>query len=130
LLGQSKKLAEAARLLARGQLRLRAEDSEAEPAESISDALAAFGLEAETEDDLEVEEAFYIWPENVASFNAWLGVQTQWNTDNGVRTGLNYPGVEAYLRMSGRVRRKALPELLLELQAMETAALNEWNKER
>ena len=93
----------------------------------MADAFAAFGIVPEG--DLEVEEEFYLWGENVPAFNLWLSVQTQWHTDNGVRTGLNYPGVEVCMKQ-GCVRKKDRQWYFAALQVMERAALEEWTKER
>jgi len=59
----------------------------------------------------------------------WLAVQTQWHTDNGHRTGLDYPGIEVCIRNAG-FRKKDRPWYFAAIQAMERAALDEWSKER
>lgn len=42
-------------------------------------------------------EHLYLWPCNVAAWQHWQGVQTQWRTGMGGREGLDYQGVCAYL---------------------------------
>lgn len=39
----------------------------------------------------------YLWPCNVAAWNVWCELQTQWRTGMGGRTGLDYAGVRAHL---------------------------------
>lgn len=117
-----KKLAEAARLLARGHLRLPGD--EGEPNAVVDEALAVWGLVAE--EAIELEKDFVLWPECIDTFNLWLAVQTQWLTaPAGNKTGLNYPGVEVCLN-ARRIRGKKRDEVFRHLQAMEQAALNEW----
>lgn len=59
----------------------------------------------------------------------WLRVQTQWRTGLAGATGLDYPGVEAALRLA-RVPRAQWPALFVDLQAMELAFLGECARER
>ena len=71
---------------------------------------------------------FFLLPCNQAAFSAWLALQTQWVfAGMGQATGLNYPGVEAYLRMAGLDRpRRPAQRLLADIQRMEQATLQEW----
>ena len=103
------------------------DDDEATPEDAIEQALAAIGLRLES--SLAPEEEFYLWPENVATFNLWLSLQTQWITGMNGRTGLNYAGVEVCMRLH-QVRKKEQREMFVGLQAMEHAALDEWSKKR
>ncbi|KQZ34300.1 DUF1799 domain-containing protein [Massilia sp. Root1485] len=114
------------RLWARGDLRIPS-DSDVEPKRQLEDAFAAFGLTLEEE--VELEEDCYIWPENVMAFNLWLSVQTQWLTDTGVRIGLNYPGVETCLRHMP-IPKNERTWYFAAVQTMERAALEEWAEER
>lgn len=114
------------RLWARGDLRIPDPD-EPEPEVFLDDAFKAFKLVPEG--DLDVEEAYALWPENIRAFNLWLSVQTQWHTDSGYRTGLDYQGVEICIRNFG-IPRKLRSEYFLTLQALERAALDEWDKKR
>lgn len=120
-----KKLARAAQLLARGQLRIAYDDeSDGEPEEVISAALAALGLEVE--EPLELEEEFALWPECVPTFQFWQAVQTQWRIGmTGRATGLDYQGVKACMELCG-IPRKKRTELFAGIRAMERATLNEW----
>lgn len=70
-------------------------------------------VEAE-EVDLEIE------PDNWATVMLFLRVQTQWRHGFNGPTGLDYPGVEATMRMA-RIARTV--ELFDGLQVMEFAAL-------
>lgn len=122
-----KKLTEAARLLARGQLLISSED---EPEQSTQDdveqAFAAFGLRPEC--SLDLEESYELWPENVESFKVWLAVQSQWHIVPGRgKTGLNYPGVEVCMRRHG-LRGDRLNTMFSDVQRMEFAALSEWSR--
>lgn len=114
------------RLWARGDLRIPS-DSDPEPARQLNAAAALLGLTVEEE--LELEEECYMWPENILAFNLWLSVQTQWHTDTGVRTGLNYPGVETCTKHMP-IPKKERSWYFAAIQSMERAALEEWSKER
>jgi hypothetical protein len=92
----------------------------------VNEAAKAFGLVIVEE--LELEDDFFLWPENVAAFNLWLSVQTQWRTDNGYRTGLDYPGVDMCLRYLD-APKKEKRWYFTALQAMERAALEEWSRQ-
>jgi hypothetical protein len=100
---------------------------EPEPETYLNDAFAAFGLVPEA--DLQVEEEFHLWPENVAVFNLWLSIQTQWHSDSGTRTGLDYPGVEICIRNMA-VPKNERQRHFAAIQAMERAALDEWAQHR
>lgn len=121
---QGKKLIEAARLLARGELTL-ASDAD-EPPSDLDEALAAFGLVADDGDD--GPPLFHLWPEHREALDCWFGIQTQWRVGMAGATGLDYAGVEAYLRLR-MVRAPARRvRLLHELQVMERATLDEWHR--
>lgn len=123
------------RLWARGDLRIPSA-GDREPEQQLQDAFTAFGLKPEEE--IEVEDECYLWPENVLAFNLWLAVQTQWQwvcvpaglgSISSYRTGLNYPGVQAC------IKHLAIPKherswYFGAVQMMERTALNEWNRER
>jgi hypothetical protein len=121
-----KKLSEAARLHACGQLLFEWSDEPA-GAEVVNEALAAFGLCAEA--DLVIDEEFWLWPENVDTFMFWLSIQTQWNRSECQPCGLNYPAVQVAMEMRG-VRKRDRAEMFLNVQAMEGACLSEWAKQR
>jgi hypothetical protein len=121
--GQGKKLIEAARLLARGELTLHSDADD--PPSDLDDALAAFGLVLDDDPD---DPRFHLWGENREALHTWLGVQTQWRVGMGGPTGLDYAGVEAYLRMRAVRAPARRARLLLELQVMERATLEEWQR--
>lgn len=124
-----KKLAEAARLLACGQLRIeRPGQGEDAPETARAEALAAIGLVAT--EPLELDEEFALWPENVPVFNFWQAVQTQWRTGGmGGATGLDYGGVQACMALRG-IQKKDQAALFAGLQVMEVATLNAWDKKK
>jgi hypothetical protein len=71
---------------------------------------------------------FFLLPENQRALTTWLALQTQWvHAGMGQPTGLNYAGVEAYLRLArlDRPPRRAR-QLLADIQRMERVTLHEW----
>lgn len=116
---------EAARLLARGDLDLSNEDDDA--ADDLDAALAAFGLVLDRSAEGR-RKPFYLLPENRAALDAWLQVQTQWRIGGmGTPTGLDYAGIEAWMRCTGRAGNpRRARRLLQDLQLMERVTLNEW----
>jgi hypothetical protein len=131
---QRKKLAQVARIQARGQLYIPKPGNSDEPQVEFDAAAAAFGLLPETGDgDESPEEKCYLWPCNVRTFNIWQGVQTQWRVGGmGGRTGLDYTGVYTYMHNVLRIlpTKRLWAEVWAGLQAMETAALNEYAEQR
>jgi hypothetical protein len=124
--GHRKKLTEAVRLMARGELRFGEEAGKAE--RHVNEALAAFGLYA-VEDQVIEQDEYWLWPENDEAFSFWLRVQTQWNVGMAGAFGLNYPGIEACMRLSDIPRKKRV-ELFGMVQLMEQACLEEWAEKR
>lgn len=90
-------------------------------------ALAALGLEMDEE--VELEEPFYLWPDNLSTFRIWLSVQTQWRKDGGRPTGLDYSGVETCLRLRG-VKKSQWGPVFDVIQDMEIASLNVWAEQK
>jgi len=43
------------------------------------------------------DELVYLWPCNVAAWDIWCDVQSQWRHGMGGPTGLDYAGVRAHL---------------------------------
>jgi hypothetical protein len=73
----------------------------------------------------EEQELFAVWPANERSLNAFLAVGRQWRVaPMGGLLGLDYPGVEAVLRMR---KIKVDAELLDDLAVMESGALEVLN---
>jgi hypothetical protein len=118
-----KKLTEAARLRARGQLSINAQDDE-DVVDDLAEAFAALGLKCE--DSLVIDQdEFWLWPENEEVFWLWLGLQTQWMTSMAGAVGLSYASVEAYLRMKD-IPKKKRKQIFPLIQQMEQATLEEW----
>ncbi len=67
-------------------------------------------------------------PENRAPLDAWLQLQTQWRVGGlGTPIGLDYAGIEAWMRVTGRAGNpRRARRLLQDLQLMERVTLNEW----
>lgn len=144
---EGKKLAQVARLQARGQLYIPKPGGPThEPAAEYDAALAGFGLqEVGVDDDVAADGSIiasearksirddkcYLWPCNEAAFNVWQSLQSQWLfKPSGQHSGLNYAGVSAYLATILRVKPKARTELFSALQAMEFASLKVWQETR
>lgn len=114
--------------MALGVLRFPSEsESEPEEGDAIADAFAAFGLVPEGE--LDLEDDFYLWPENLPVFNFWLAVQTQWIWHEGQRTGMNYAGVEARLK-HWPVKKKQRETYFQLVGALEGECLQAWAEAR
>lgn len=152
---EGKKLAQVARCQARGLLEIPGSDNDDDhdvQATHVDDAAAAFGLclaaqDADEGDEIPTTAAdgqadqpqarqgagprVYLWPCNLATFNAWQRVQTQWQHDaSGKPTGLQYAGVMPFLARVLRLKPKAFDEIFSGLQAMERAALGVWREQR
>lgn len=80
-----------------------------------------------------------LWPVNVASWCAWMAVQTQWRHASAgmagaMRTGLDYAGVSAWLQANGYSPQfargpRSLARALDDLRACEVVALDEWTRQ-
>ncbi len=80
-----------------------------------------------------------LWSGNVASWCAWMAVQTQWRHAGGgmgppVPTGLDYAGVSAWLQAHGHSPQfargpRSLALALDDLRACEAVALDEWARQ-
>ena len=94
----------------------------------FDDALAAFGLEQESDPDSpDPEQCCYLWPCNVPAWEVWLSVQTQWRIGMGGREGLDYASVGYYMRQILRIRvGRRWADIWSGLQAMERSAMNAW----
>jgi hypothetical protein len=110
--------------MARGQLVDDGPEEKPAVAE-IDEALAALGLRREGE--LNLDDVFYLWPENEMPFGFWCSIQTQWITDQGFKTGLNYQNVEVCMRLRG-IKRRAREKLFMQMQMLEQVALEEFSK--
>jgi hypothetical protein len=86
------------------------------------------GVRQADEGQDEEPEPLYLWPENLESWRLFQQVGTQWISEGGCRTGLNYPGVEMVLRYEcPRGRRK---DMFRDIREMEVAALLAWEEKR
>ena len=111
--------------MARGQLQFGPRGGEVTPDEEVNAALAAWGLRADVE--IEVDEEFCLWPDCVDAFQVWQLIQTQWKSNAAGRPdGLNYPGVEVVIGRR-RMTSEKEDEMFSLLQVMERATLVEWN---
>lgn len=77
-----------------------------------------------------VEDKCHLWPCNVAVYNLWIELQTQWQISMRGHEGLDYGSVLAYLRDIAHVRPRRLPEVFECIRAMERAALAAWAEQR
>lgn len=77
----------------------------------------------------EQAQPIYIWPENVAAWNFFQAVFTQWVVGPSGAVGLNYNGVEVVRdAQPQRIRRKDWSRLFAQVQAMERATLAAWRE--
>lgn len=129
---QGKKLAQAARLQATGQIvdTPDDDDDDDEPVNEVDAALAAFGMFRVESVHLAKTGICYIWPENHEIWRIWNRLQTQWRVGFFGRTGLDYAGVTAYLRDVWRVKDRNFAHIFMCIQTMEMAVLEEWEKKR
>ena len=86
----------------------------------------------QSEADQGTEELCYLWPCNVHTYVIWIRIQSQWRIGGmGERTGLDYSGIETYLRCVERIPpTRQWAEIWGGLQAMEAAALDVWTQQR
>lgn len=123
---QGKKLAQVARIQARGLLQT-AQQTE-EDADALNDAAAAWGLQVVRREGTGPDKC-YLWPCNLPTWNIWQRLQTQWRTGPmGGRDGLDYAAVIRYLQEVVRLRPRHFQRVFAELQAMEFAAQDEYDK--
>jgi hypothetical protein len=103
------------------------DDKDACTEDELSEAFAAFGLVPEGK--IQIEDDFYLWPENLPAFNFWLAVQSQWVWHEGHRMGLNYAGVEVRLKYwsEKKAQRRALLESTC---ALEGECMRAWSEAR
>ena len=129
---QGKKLAQVARIQARGQLHIPNTGSNHDPEAEFDEALEAFGLQEQGADESAMssharqstQDKCYLWPCNVAAFIVWQNLRTQWRLGpDGRVTGLDYAGVSAYLVNTLRVKGSERAALFSSLQAMELSTL-------
>jgi hypothetical protein len=93
--------------------------------------MAVFGLVADVPDDTpSTGDKVYLWPCNVRVWGLWQRIQTLWRSNAGGREGLDYSGLAVYLRSVARIKPRHFAETFQLIQAMETAALDEWAKQR
>ncbi len=110
--------------MARGDLIIPSAERD-DTQDSFNESVAGFGLVIQDHAEVKLDE-FYLWPENVATFNLWGEIQTQWHVSDGQRTGLIYEGVMICLKLCSSIRKRERSEVFRLLQAMECASLNEW----
>jgi hypothetical protein len=133
--GHRKKLEEAARLWARGDL--QQEQEHARATAELDEQFAFFGL-APDAPGLPELEPFYLWPENRPGWTLWWAVQTQWRYANmpgalgagtTMHTGLDYAGVHRVIDQSRawRLRRR---QRFAEILLMECACMDEWARKK
>lgn len=105
---------------------VRSDEDEQRQQDSNDSAAAVIGLLIRRSSPPPCEE-LYLWPDNVASWNLFQAVSTQWMATMAGVTGLNYPGVETVMRMSG-IKRRDRERVFNEIQCMERATLSAWRE--
>lgn len=93
--------------------------------QSIDASLAAFGLKQERP----AEEHLDIWPENLAAFNLFYRLRSQWAVGPAGVVGLNYSGFEFWLVSEGVPQADWL-EVADAVQVLEFETLRLWRKKR
>lgn len=78
----------------------------------------------------DVAETFHLWPESAPIWRLWFLLQTQWRSGMQGRDGLDYTGVCTYLREVARIKPRHFADTFGCIQAMESAALDAWAKQR
>jgi hypothetical protein len=126
--GHRKKLEEAARLWARGELKNEERNAQqnAEAQAYLDEQMAA--LRIRPDGPVHIGDAllpFHLFPENREAWQLFMSVQTQWRVGMGGREGLDYPGVHCVID-SCRAWRKHRRRRFAEICAMERASLAEW----
>jgi hypothetical protein len=96
----------------------------------ISDEIADAPREDEAED-----EGYEVWSDNLLTLRVFLRLESKWNVvaapdGEMVRTGIWWPNVEGALRTTNGVPKRAWPEMVADLEAMESAALQVMNQAR
>lgn len=132
--GRGKKLSEAARLLARGELdesnpHGNPTHTQAEDADHLAPQLAALGLYVDGAVDLGRDPVFYLWPENVQAWHFFRAVETQWRHGVSGPTGLDYAGVQCVMDRA-RIRPGRQRKMWRCVWAMERGALTGWAQAR
>ena len=98
--------------------------------DELESAAAELGIVIEGDvDQLDLDDVYHLWPENLQAWNCWIGVQTQWRIGMSGPTGLDYQGVSAYLDRQGLEHDEAR-EVFGLLQACERVTLEVWSEQR
>lgn len=113
-----KKLAALARALAL-QTTTPTEPTHADKANPFIAAILAAQGDAEPAPD----ELAYLWPDNVATWDVWCDVQTQWRHGMSGATGLDYAGVRAHLDELGLPAGDERTAIYAGIRAAERATL-------
>lgn len=71
---------------------------------------------------------FELWPEHWPAWMVFLGCSTQWDWEQGQRTGLNYSRVEIVASRYG-VKKKRRDEVFQQVQVLEREALKVWKSQ-
>lgn len=117
---QRKKLAQLARRIAAQE-----PDHEPDPSKPVNPWIAAvIAGGGQKADDIA-----YLWPCNVAAWQHWQALQTQWRTSMAGADGLDYAGVRAYLDEAG-LRGDERRDIFNGIQAAERASLEAWAEQR
>ena len=93
--------------------------------EPTKDEAARFGLTVEEASSPPAE----VYPDNLATVNVFIAMQTQWRVGMAGATGLDYAALPAVMRCVG-VARKDWSHVFDGLRAMEDETLAEWARRR
>jgi hypothetical protein len=95
--------------------------------DEVAEALAALGLYLEPGESPQQPREWHLWPEHLAAFELFLGLQTQWVVGMGGPVGLAYAGVESCLRLYG-LKPVDRRQRFAELQHIERGWLAGWHE--
>jgi len=93
---------------------------------TTTDALAAFGLKLEEQPPEAHQD---IWPDNLAAFDVFYRLRTQWNVGMSGAVGLRYEALPLALELEG-VQKSDWPEVTNGVQILEQETLRLWREKR
>lgn len=112
--------------MARGDLIFNAEAQADETQSDVDESLAVWGLCAEVPATAAATPTFHLWPENVAAFAFWRGMQTQWRIGQAGPEGLDYAGVWSLLAHTVPYRQRK--QRFADITHLEAGALNGYSE--
>jgi hypothetical protein len=95
-----------------------------------NDFWSALGIPPELRDGIVQSSAVTeIWPENLAPFEVFSAMQTQWRTGMAGPTGLDYAALPVVMDLQ-HIATKDRPDVFGALQVMESEALKTFSEQQ